>query len=73
MSVHFNSSFIYNGYIRSMPYASTHTIGKLRREATLAAGRFTLINNCSEFHCFCSRAFYVSNFKDFNTQAPACC
>jgi len=26
----------------------------------------------SHFHCFCHKAFYISNFKDFNTSAPAC-
>lgn len=26
----------------------------------------------SHFHCFCHKAYYISNFKDFNTQAPAC-
>ncbi len=24
------------------------------------------------FHCFCYKLYYVSNFKDFNTIAPAC-
>jgi len=24
------------------------------------------------FHCFCYKVFYYSNFKDFNTIAPAC-
>ena len=26
----------------------------------------------THFHCFCHKAFYISNFKDFNTIAPAC-
>lgn len=24
------------------------------------------------FHCFCYKLYYLSNFKDFNTIAPAC-
>ncbi len=26
----------------------------------------------TEFYPFCPELYYISNFKDFNTQAPAC-
>lgn len=29
-------------------------------------------NYAGQFHCFCNKAYYISNFKDFNTIAPAC-
>ncbi len=35
-------------------------------------GSAACLNYTRQFHCFCNKAYYVSNFKDFNTLAPAC-
>jgi hypothetical protein len=52
--------------LRNISFKLQHTRSLvLRDDASLSA-------DIPVFHCFCHEAFYISNFKDFNTQAPAC-
>jgi hypothetical protein len=44
----------------------------IRNRAAAATEQRLYIADISSFHCFCDKAFYISNFKDFNTGAPAC-
>jgi hypothetical protein len=56
-----------------MENSSRNIILKQRSILHVAAvGCASVASDISTFHCFCYKAFYVSNFKDFNTSAPAC-
>lgn len=52
--------------------AVQHTPGA---KATLHSGESNVVVHelhPRHFHCFCYKLYYLSNFKDFNTIAPAC-
>ena len=46
-------------------------IESVYRDCHTGNGIIVRCNSFQQFHCFCSKLYYFSNYKDFNTQAPA--
>lgn len=49
-----------------------HTSKKLSRLVKAEQDVVVRYIHPNHFHCFCYKLYYFSNFKDFNTVAPAC-